>query len=48
MNLSQHVDFPVSANSTCCDFLCKSPGKWVSSGKNMFDFMKNYGYNVGK
>ncbi|OUQ17210.1 hypothetical protein B5E84_10670 [Lachnoclostridium sp. An14] len=27
-------------------FLCKSAGKWWKSGKNMFDFMEKWGYNV--
>jgi len=27
-------------------FLCKSPGKWWQSGKNVFDFTKKCRYNV--
>lgn len=38
--LSQHLEMEESGKSRCCDLLCKSVKKWVSGGKNVFDFME--------
>ena len=45
--ISQYLERTESENSRCCDLLCKSVPEWGISGKNMFDFMENWGYNVG-